>query len=230
MCGRYYLEENLESLEARYHLTHTDISYIPRYNIAPTQYAPVIIKGATKQLKLFKWGLIPSWAKDISIGSKMINARAETLMEKKSFRDAFQKRRCIVPASGFYEWDKVGNKKQPYVFRLSNEKIFSMAGLWDVWKNAQGENIYSFTVITTEPNEYLRPYHHRMAVILHKEDEDRWLDGHMEDLDDLKEIFKSYPSRYFESQRVSDAVNSVRNDYPELIQPVSIEEQIRWDI
>ncbi|MFT9496868.1 SOS response-associated peptidase [Anaerosolibacter sp.] len=230
MCGRYYLIESLQTLEERYHLTHTDISYIPRYNIAPTQYAPVIIKDVTKQLKLFKWGLIPSWAKDISLGTKMINARAETLLEKKSFRDAFQKRRCIVPASGFYEWEKTGNTKQPFRFGLTSHKIFSMAGLWDTWINPQGEKIYSFTVITTEPNEYLRPYHHRMAVILHEEDEDRWLDGYMKDLDDLKDMLQPYPSRYFEKQRVTDAVNSVKNDYPELIQPVSAEEQIRWDI
>ncbi|MBB6218269.1 putative SOS response-associated peptidase YedK [Anaerosolibacter carboniphilus] len=230
MCGRYYLAENIRSLEERYHLTYTDLSYMPRYNIAPTQYAPVIIKDGTKQLKLFKWGLIPSWAKDLSIGTKMINARVETLLEKKSFRDAFYKRRCLVPASGFYEWEKIGNYKQPYEFHLSNHKIFSMAGLWDVWTNLKGEKIYSFTIITTEPNEYIRPYHHRMAVILHKEDEDRWLDGEIDNLNDLNGILKPYPSRFFEKQRVSEAVNSVRNDYPELIQAASVEEQIKWDI
>ncbi len=230
MCGRYYLDESLRGLEERYHLVHTDVGYVPRYNIAPTQYAPVVIKDVTKELKLFRWGLIPSWAMDLSIGTKMINARAETLSEKKSFRDAFQKRRCIVPASGFYEWEKIGKYKQPYRFRLSSQKIFSMAGLWDVWTTFQGEQIYSFTIITTESNEYLRPYHHRMAVILQEEDEDRWLGGGMNHLDDLTSILKPYSSQNFEKQRVSDGVNSVRNDYPGLIQPISVEEQVKWDI
>ncbi len=230
MCGRYYLAAELRDLMERYEIEDTDIDYVPRYNIAPTQYAPVILGGEKRQLRLFRWGLIPSWSRDLSVGQKMINARSETLSEKPSFREPFKKRRCIVPASGFYEWDKSGGKKVPYRFYLQNKPILSMAGLCDVWKSETGENIYSFTIITTEPNKTVAPYHHRMGALLESDGEAVWLQENIQNVGVLGSLLKPYEEEILEKQRVSEAVNAVRNEFAELLDPIEENVQLRFDL
>ncbi|AOT68822.1 SOS response-associated peptidase [Geosporobacter ferrireducens] len=230
MCGRYYLAAKLRDLMEWYGIESTDIDYVPRYNIAPTQYAPVILGGEKRILKLFRWGLVPSWSKDLGVGQKMINARSETLSEKPSFREAFKKRRCIVPASGFYEWNKAESKRIPYRFYVPNRPILSMAGLWDIWRSETGENTYSFTIITTEPNETIKPYHHRMAVLLEPDEENLWLDENIQDIKRLSNLLKPYEGERLEKQRVSEAVNSVRNDFATLLDPVEESVQLRFDL
>lgn len=230
MCGRYYLTAELRYLMERYGIEDTDIDYIPRYNIAPTQYAPIILGGEKRTLKMFRWGLIPSWAKELNIGQKMINARSETLCEKPSFREAFKRRRCIVPASGFYEWDKRDHKKVPYRFYLSHRPVFSMAGLWDVWESEEGERIYSFTIITTEPNETIAPYHHRMAALLEPDEETLWLDENIQDTKELSHLLKPYTGEKLEQQRAPEAVNAVRNDFAALLDPAEENVQLRFEL
>src|SRR5664279_313889 len=155
------------------------IDFAPRYNIAPTQYVPVITNEQPKTLSLYRWGLIPSWAKEEAIGNKMINARADGIAEKPSFRSAFKRRRCLVPASGFYEWRKGdGKTKTPMYIHLKDQDLFAMAGLWEVWHNSNGDEIRTFTIITTDANDFMMPVHNRMPVILHKRDYEQWLDPH----------------------------------------------------
>ncbi|MFZ5967964.1 MAG: SOS response-associated peptidase [Bacillota bacterium] len=231
MCGRFYLAVELENLLERYDIVDGEINYIPRYNIAPTQQIPVIInQDGENRIKLFSWGLIPHWAKDASFASKMINARAETLATKPSFKDAFLSRRCIIPASGFYEWDKSRDKKQPFSFHLKSGGIMSLAGLWDRWQNPNGEVIYTFAIITTDPNDVIEPFHHRMAAILNPEDESKWLDPENRDMMNLAALLKPYPSGKLTYHRVSEAVNSVRNDDSSLIEPVVSEEQLMFEL
>lgn len=192
----------------------------PRYNIAPSQPAPVIIKADEFEMKMMKWGLVPYWAKDPKIGFKLINARAETITEKPSFKTAFKKRRCLVPADGFYEWDKnkVARVKIPHRFVLKTGELFSFAGLWDAWKTPEGESLETFTIITTAPNELMEPIHNRMPVILKSRDEDLWLDPRA-DQSSLLSLLKPYDSNLMEEYEVSVKVNSPREEAPDLIQP-----------
>ncbi len=146
-------------------------------NISPGQLVPVVTDPVTKAVELYKWGLIPGWAKDPKIGYKMFNARSETLVEKPSFRGAFARRRCLIPADGFYEWRLDGNRKYPYLFTLKDNKPFTFAGLWDIWKDPEGNEIRSCTIITTEPNRLLAEYHNRMPVILTEFNRWQWLES-----------------------------------------------------
>src|SRR5439155_15824792 len=151
----------------------------PRYNVAPTQFIPLVRPAADRpgrEVATAKWGLVPSWAEDPGIGSRMINARSETVATKPAFRSAFKKRRCLVPATGFYEWEKVGAKKLPHLFTVSDGRPFALAGLWESW-HRDGEELESFTIVTTEANELLAKYHDRMPVIVHPNDYDLWLRG-----------------------------------------------------
>jgi putative SOS response-associated peptidase YedK len=223
MCGRFTLQYSLDMLSEIFGTPLLqDIK--PRYNIAPTQQVPVIrtSPGHNKRhLDMLKWGLIPSWAKDPSIGSKMINARSETVHEKPSFRTSLEHRRCIVPASGFYEWREEGGKKHPLYIRLKDNNLMLFAGLWDHWKNPENEVIESFTILTTTTNELIKPLHDRMPVILDVKDIDLWLDNQVADPERLKPLFTPYPSDLMEMYPVSDLVNSPRNDTPECIEPIS---------
>jgi putative SOS response-associated peptidase YedK len=179
MCGRFKLTKKQQEVVDRYN-AEVEQLFDELYNASPTQQLPVITDEEPGKIRLFRWGLVPSWAKDISIGNKLFNARAETLHEKPSFKIPLQRRRCLVPADGFYEWEKrLGGKKQPYVISLKNQEIFSFAGLWDVWKNPEGKVIHSFTIITTEPNSLMKNIHERMPVILKKEEETLWLDKNL---------------------------------------------------
>jgi putative SOS response-associated peptidase YedK len=218
MCGRFTLQITKEMLEEIFgNLVVQDFK--PRYNIAPTQQVVVIrtYQDESIHLDLLKWGLIPLWSKDPSIGSKMINARSETVDTKPSFRSAFKHRRCIIPASGFYEWQEVGGKKHPLYVRLKDNNPMLFAGLWEHWKPEEGETIESCTILTTTTNELIQPLHDRMPVILDNKDKDLWLDPHVSDPEQLKSLFKPYPSEQMEIYPVSDIVNSPRNDTPECI-------------
>ena len=170
-----------------------------------------------------KWGLIPHWAKDPSIGNKLINARADTVHEKPSFRESLRKSRCLIPATGFFEWvtAKGEKRKHPMYIFLIDEKIFSFAGLWSTWKSPQGSNILTYTILTTESNEFMKKLHHRMPVILERQHEDKWLNETLLNQEEMREILKPYSSQEMEAYEVSPVANSPKNDSPECIEKVA---------
>jgi putative SOS response-associated peptidase YedK len=170
------------------------------------------------------WGLIPHWAADPSIGNRMINARVETLTELPSFKLLVDRRRCIIPADGFYEWRKEGKRKVPMWVYLKTREPFGLAGLWDVWHKPDGKKVESFTIITTEPNELIEPIHNRMPVILHPEDEEQWLDVSRTSFAKARLVLKPLPAELMDAHDVSPIVNSAKYDGPECIQPVSDDE------
>lgn len=194
----------------------------PRYNIAPTQ--PVLavrVSAQTRQREftLFRWGLIPSWAKDPKMSTRMINARAETAAEKPAFRAAFRRRRCLIPATGFYEWQKRKEGKQPYFITMQDGRPFAMAGLWEYWLAADGSEIDSCAILTTQPNELVRPLHNRMPAIIHKADFDAWLDPSAP-LELLRHLLRPFPANHMRAYPVSRLVNNPANDAPQCIEPI----------
>ncbi len=213
MCGRFSLTSNEAELNLRFELEGGAAPYVPRYNGSPTQLLAVITNENPGKLSYHLWGLIPPWAKDISIGNKMINARAETITEKPSFRAPLFSKRCLVPADGFYEWQQDAGK-QPYRIFVKTNLIFAMAGLWERWKSPDGGTIDSFSIITTEANSFMKPIHSRMPVILKKEDEKAWLSA--KSADAILELLKPFPSEEMDAYPVSKLVNSPRNDGPEV--------------
>lgn len=221
MCGRYTQTSDPAKLTQRFHLGPSETEIARRYNIAPTHDAPVVANDDPTKLRLMRWGLIPAWSKDVAIGNRMINARAETLAEKPSFRKPFERRRCLVLADGFYEWRKVdgARTKVPMRFVLKNREPFAFAGLWDVWHGPDGSELASFTIITTEANELLRPVHDRMPAILRPEDEKQWLDPSLIDPVSLTPILQPYPTAEMEGYDISTLVNSPKNDMPACVAP-----------
>lgn len=218
MCGRYTLTVDPADLMERFDLSSADFVSTPRFNIAPTQTVAVVLNESPRTLTGARWGLVPSWAKDISIGYKMINARAETLDEKPSYRTLLKKRRCLILADSFYEWKKeAGGGKTPTRLMLANGAPFAMAGLWDAWKTPDGERIKSCTIITTSPNALAAQVHDRMPAILPREAEAEWLNIANDDPGYLKSLLGAYPAELMKTYVVSNAVNNVRNDAPELI-------------
>lgn len=217
MCGRYTLTVDPADLMERFDLSSADFVSTPRFNIAPTQTVAVVLNESPRTLTAARWGLIPSWAKDISIGYKMINARAETLEEKPSYRTLLKKRRCLILADSFYEWKKDGGAKTPTRLMLADGAPFAMAGLWDVWKTPEGERIKSCTIITTAPNALAAQVHDRMPAILPRSAEAEWLNIANDDPGYLKSLLGAYPAELMQTYVVSSAVNNVRNDAPELI-------------
>lgn len=191
----------------------------PNFNVAPTQNVIVIGDDGQRYVKQMRWGLVPSWAKDPSIGNQMINARAETLITKPAFRVAVRKRRCIIPADGFYEWRREGNLKQPVRIVLKNREPFGFAGLWEHWTPPEGEELLTCTIITTEANELLKAVHHRMPVILPKAEENLWLDPDTP-LTDVLALLKSYEPAEMEYYPVDRAVNSPQHNSPDCIVPI----------
>jgi putative SOS response-associated peptidase YedK len=223
MCGRFTRSTDKDDLQSRFgFINPRNIPLSPRYNISPTQNSPtVVINQDQRELTLMRWGLIPSWAKDASIGYKMINARGEMVAQKPSFKRPFKDRRCLVLADGFYEWKRTDKKnKIPYHFVLKSREPFAFAGLWDEWKSPEGEPILSFSLITIGANELMGQIHDRMPVILHEEDEARRLDPLLKDTDKLNELLKPYPSELMEAYEVSTIVNSGKHDSPDCITPV----------
>lgn len=223
MCGRYTLSSPTDLLADLLELDSVP-DLAPRYNIAPTQEAAVVrVTGETgaRTLDLLRWGLIPFWSKDPGIGNRMINARAETVGEKPAYRTSFKRKRCLVPADGFYEWQATGGPKQPFYFRFEGGGPFAMAGLWDRWEKGEGDPIETFTILTTEPNEVVAPVHRRMPVILDRETMAIWLDPAIEDAERLTPLLGPFPAAGMEGFPVSTFVNSPGNDTPRCIEPLT---------
>lgn len=218
MCGRYSISADPEKLAERFNVAVPEEVAQPHYNAAPTQELPVLIDDGKRHIELLRWGLIPRWAKDASIGNKMINARAESVAEKPGFRDAFERRRCLVLADGFFEWQKAAGGKQPIRFTLESGEPFALAGLWERWKRPDGEELRTFTIITTTANELVRPTHDRMPVMLLPETEQLWLDQQAGP-EVWRDLLRPYPADLMTSYAVSKAVNSPSNDSPEIIVP-----------
>ncbi len=214
MCGRYSLF-HLPEFIAEYQLALADLMK-PRYNIAPSQSVPAIINDRGLGVRELRWGLIPFWSKNKS--TSLINARAETVDEKPSFRQSFAKRRCLIPADGFYEWKKEGARKQPYRITLTDRKVFCFAGIWETWRSPDGERISSCAIITTAANEMIRPIHNRMPVVLTRDDESSWLDRDA-DHRALKSVLEPYDSELMHSYPISTRVNSPANDSPDVLEP-----------
>jgi len=219
MCGRFSLTRGDRDLEEEFGV-EVPFDVRPRYNIAPTQEVLVLLDdGEQRRIEALHWGLIPSWAKDPKMGHKLINARAETLLERPSFREAFRKRRCLILADGFYEWRVTPGRKRPVYVRLKSKRPFGFAGLWERWTSPEGRTLKTCAIITTEANELLKPVHHRMPAIVPKGLIDLWLDP-QSDLKRLSEVLKPYPSEELEAYEVSQLVNSPQNDLPECIEPL----------
>ena len=221
MCGRFTASFEFREIKVRYKL-QSDLPLLPRrYNIAPSQEVPVIIQnGGKNELKIMRWGLVPSWAPDRSIANRMINARAESITEKPSFRRLVESRRCLIPADGFYEWRREGRGKVPMWFHLKKKEAF--AGLWDVWRDVEGEILHSFTVITTVPNALLRRIHNRMPVIFDPLQARQWLDPRLSTRDaDIAAVLAPFPSELMESHDVSPLVNKPELDSSDCINPIS---------
>ncbi len=223
MCGRFTLATDPMNF-IRFLLEYdTSDAFTPRYNIAPTQQIAVVPNNGTERIEFFRWGLIPPWAKDPKIGNRMINARAETLSEKPSFRNAYRRRRCLVLADGYYEWRKElgGEAKTPFYIRMASEKPFAFAGLWEAWRpQGEVEPVLSCSIITCPANEMLQPIHHRMPVILGHEAYDLWLDPVECPPATLNHLLTPYPPEELEAFAVSRLVNQPKNDSPECILPV----------
>jgi putative SOS response-associated peptidase YedK len=221
MCGRFILTIESEDLEKAFPEFNYPVQVGPRYNIAPTQPVLVVPNDGTSQADFFVWGLIPSWAKDPTIGSRLINARAETLAEKPSFRSAFKYHRCIIFANGFYEWQaQSGSKsKLPHLIRMKSGQPFAFAGLWEHWQSPDGSEIKSATIITTTANELMATIHDRMPVILSHSAFARWLDPEPLFPVNLKNLLVPFPAGEMEAYPVSTLVNSPANDRPELVLP-----------
>lgn len=216
MCGRYTIIAKADEIEKRFNVEVPD-TYIPRYNAAPTQILPVITNASPSGISFFHWGLIPSWAKDKSISSKLINARSETIAEKASFKNALKNRRCLVLADGFYEWKKSNKKsKIPYRIFLSTRELFAFAGLWEEFEDEDQNIIHTFTIITTIANRSISKIHERMPVILDRNSEQLWLDADVPSEERLK-LLSPVNESVLEFHPVSPQVNSVSNDSPELI-------------
>src|SRR5262245_40065707 len=230
MCGRFTATFEFSDIRVRWKLDRDLPKYTRCFNIGPEQISPtipVIVRHeGGNECRLMQWGLISHWAADPSIGNRMINARAETLTELPSFKLLVDRRRCIIPADGFYEWRKEGKRKVPMWVHLKNKEPFAFAGLWDVWLKPDGKRVESFTIITTEPNELIEPIHNRMPVILRPEDEEQWLDASRTPFTKAKFLLKPYPAE-LDSYDVSQIVNSAKYDGPECIQPLADDNMAR---
>jgi putative SOS response-associated peptidase YedK len=216
MCGRFTLHVDIKTVAEQFGVP-ASLETSPRYNIAPTQEVVSIMRNGAPHMAILRWGLIPSWAKDESIGSRMINARAETLAEKPSFSRLLRSKRCLVVADGFYEWRKENGSKTPMYITLKSGAPFAFAGLWDQWKNAEGQQIRTCTIITTNPNNVLVPIHNRMPAILAPDAYELWLDPEMHDQEALSHWLAPYPAEEMTARPVSRLVNDPKHDSPELI-------------
>ena len=221
MCGRFSLTADLGELARRFEFDGNLLDLEPNFNVAPTQNVLTVIGGDNRRSGFMRWGLIPHWAKTASIGSRMINARAETVAQRPAFREAFRRRRCLVLADGFYEWQRAGSVRKPMRIVMESGEPFAFAGLWAMWRDSEGNRIPSCTIITTEANDLLRPIHSRMPVILPREMEEFWLDRDVQDTAVLENALTSYPSELMQTYQVSTLVNSARNNGPQVVEPVA---------
>ena len=223
MCGRFTLTVNPAEIQETFSSYTFPQKFAPRFNIAPTQPVLVIPNDDQNTADFFVWGLIPMWAKDPSIGNRLINARAETLEEKPAFRGSLKYKRCLILADGFYEWKSSEGKKAktPFFIHMKDRKPFAFAGLWDSWNSPDGSLVKSCTIITTEPNELTSIIHNRMPAILHPRDYARWLDPSPQTPDQLKPLLKPVPADLMNAYPVSPLVNTPANDKPELVVPAN---------
>ncbi|SRR5690606_2123600 len=229
MCGRSSLTVTEKQLEIRFNASFYSedlerYNPIPNFNMAPSQKLPVITDSDPEHINLFRWGLIPFWAKDEKIGYRMINARSETVEQKPAFRQAFRSRRCLWPIDGYYEWIKKEKEKIPYRVVMRDEGIYTIAGMWESWKNPDGEKVYSFTALTKAASPSMEFLHHRMPVIIPKELEKQWLDPALDPSSFLEEL-PEFGTDQLRVYRVSQKVNSVQNNNKELVLEVPDSEQ-----
>ena len=230
MCGRYRLSRRKQILEEHFDSVSGEEDWTPRFNIAPTQPVPIIRqhpKEPLREMSLVRWGLIPSWSKDSSSAARMINARSEIAATLPAFRDAMKSRRCLIPADGFYEWQKKGKIKQPYCFEVNDGKLFAFAGIWDRWKNPTGDIVETCSILTTTPNAVTAPVHDRMPVILDPDVYDLWLDPGMQNMAAANELLNPYDARLMRCYPVSARINHVANDDEECSAPVELQSQRR---
>ncbi len=221
MCGRFTQTCSGEAIAQSFDLKAAPEAQ-PRYNIAPSQPVAAIAQpGEAREYRLFQWGLVPAWAKDPSIGNRMINARAETVAEKPSFRAAFKRRRCLVLADGFYEWQRTGQQKQPYYIQLKEQAPFGFAGLWEQWESGDGSSLETCTILTTEPNELMQPIHNRMPAIVHPPDYETWLDPELQAGRHLQAVLRPYEAAAMHLYPVSTTVNNPRHEMPECVEPLA---------
>ncbi len=226
MCGRYVLRHSAQEIQQRFGVDEFTGTLVPHYNIAPTQQMPVIVQhGEARQMQMMRWGLVPAWAKEPNASLSTFNARAEGIAEKPMYRTPLRRQRCLVPADGFYEWSPSkdagkGGKKQPYFIHLRDDALFAFAGLYDHWRAPDGSDLWSYTIITSEPNDLIAPLHNRMAVILPRENEYEWLDPGITDPFQVMRLLKPYPADQMEAFPVSTLVNNARHDTPEMISPI----------
>ena len=220
MCGRYTIASPEEWIREEFDLFELPSDYRPRYNVAPSQEVLAVVQaGDTRRAGWLRWGLVPFWAKELAIGNRMINARAESVAEKPAFRNSFRRRRCLIVADGFYEWQQTDESKVPMWIHRRSHRPFAFAGLWDRWQPPEGEPVVSCTIVTTSANDALRPIHERMPVILPREARATWLDPSA-DVDALLSVLRPYEGDDLEAHAVSTLVNSPKNDVPDCITPV----------
>jgi putative SOS response-associated peptidase YedK len=221
MCGRFTLTVNPADLQDTFSNYNFPARFAPRFNIAPSQPVLAIPNDNKLAADFFVWGLIPMWAKDPTIGSRLINARGETLAEKPSFRGSYRHKRCIILADGFYEWKTFGDRKNktPYYIHMQDRQPFGIAGLWDSWESPDGSSIKTCTIITTTPNELMEKIHDRMPVILHSRDYAKWLDAAPQTPENLQPLIKPFSADAMSAYPVSTLVNKPANDMPELVVP-----------
>ena len=222
MCGRFTLTVDPSELQEAFEHYSFPKKFAPRFNISPTQPVLAIPNDAKNKADFFLWGLIPSWSKDPTIASKLINARGETIAEKPSFRGGFKYKRCLIPVDGFYEWKANSNQKTktPYFIHMKDRSPFAFAGLWDEWHSPDGDSIRTCTIITTEPNELMSSLHNRMPVILDSKDYDKWLDPTPQTPENLLHLIKPFRADKMSAYPVSTLVNKPSNDVPECVVPV----------
>jgi len=222
MCGRFTLTTNPADLQDSFSGAIFPTKFAPRFNIAPSQPLLAIPNDGANTAAFFIWGLIPMWAKDPSIGNRLINARGETVAEKPSFRGSFKYKRCLILADGFYEWKANPGKKTkiPYFIHMKDRKPFAFAGLWDSWEGPDGSNIKTCTIITTEPNELMAPIHNRMPIILHTRNYAKWLDTSPQTPENLLPLIQPFPADNMSAYPISTLVNKPSNDSAELVVPV----------
>lgn len=225
MCGRYTLHQRAQSLEEHYNVKHVPYGLKDNYNVAPGQFMPVVtLEDGKPILDVMKWGLVPTWAKDPKIGYKLINARDDTIFTKPMWRSVILRQRCLIPADGFYEWQKITvagkEQKRPFYIKPKQNDLFSFAGVWDTYKDIEGLEWDAYSIITTSPNKEMKSIHNRMPVILHPEDETTWLEPSVQTKEDLEHFLRPYEDDGLEMYEVSRDVNVVRNNNIELTYPI----------
>lgn len=227
MCGRYTLHQKAENIAKRYGVADGSANIRENFNVAPGQLMPVITEddNGKRELQIMKWGFMPVWAKDPNMGYKLINARDDGIFEKPMWRSVILKKRCIIPADGFYEWKKttIGKKvqKQPFYIHPKQIELFSFAGVWETWKDVEGIEHKTYSIITTEPNKEMASVHTRMPVILHPEDEASWLESAKVTRSDIEPLLRPFEDNGLELYEVSSDVNTTKNNTQELVYPLS---------